>query len=114
MKKVIRFSNFFIPAVIISSAIIIAGLTMLFTKGINFGIDFKPGLVQEVRVSSAAFEVSYRGASSITIETSAQGIDLVVTGLGSEKTTHSFGYIDYKTVGELVKAMNAVDRKSVV
>ena len=109
MKKVIRFSNFFIPAVIISSAIIIAGLTMLFTKGINFGIDFKPGLVQEVRVSSAAFEVSYRGASSITIETSAQGIDLVVTGLGSEKTTHSFGYIDYKTVGELVKAMNAVE-----
>ena len=109
MKKVIRFSNFFIPAVIISSAIIIAGLAMLFTKGINFGIDFKPGLVQEVRVSSAAFEVSYRGASSITIETSAQGIDLVVTGLGSEKTTHSFGYIDYKTVGELVKAMNAVE-----
>lgn len=109
MKKVIRFSNFFIPAVIISSAIIIAGLAMLFTKGINFGIDFKPGLVQEVRVSSAAFEVSYRGASSITIETSAQGIDLVVTGLGSEKTTHSFGYIDYKTVGELVKAMNTVE-----
>lgn len=114
MKKVIRFSNFFIPAVIISSAIIIAGLAMLFTKGINFGIDFKPGLVQEVRVSSAAFEVSYRGASSITIETSAQGIDLVVTGLGSEKTTHSFGYIDYKTVGELVKAMNAVEDVSSV
>lgn len=114
MKKVIRFSNFFIPAVIISSAIIIAGLAMLFTKGINFGIDFKPGLVQEVRVSTAAFEVSYRGASSITIETSAQGVDLVVTGLGSEKTTHSFGYIDYKTVGELVKAMNAVEDVSSV
>lgn len=114
MKKVIRFSKFFIPSTILSSAIIIAGIVMLFTKGINFGIDFKPGLVQEVRVSTAAFEVSYRGASSITIETSAQGVDLVVTGLGSEKTTHSFGYIDYKTVGELVKAMNAVEDVSSV
>lgn len=109
MKKIIRFSNFFIPAVIISCAIIVAGLAMLFTKGINFGIDFKPGLVQEVRVSRAAFELSYRGSSSITVDTSAQGVDLIVTGLGSEKTTHSFNYINYKTIGEMVSAMNSID-----
>ncbi len=109
MKKVIRFSKLFVPAMIISAAVIVAGFAMLFTKGINFGIDFKPGLVQEVRISTTAFEISYKGASSITIDTSAQGIDLVVTGLGSEKTTHSFGYIDYKSIGEIVTAMNAIE-----
>lgn len=109
MKKVIRFSKFFIPAVIISSAIILSGIFMLFTRGINFGIDFKPGLIQEVRISKTAFEISYKGSSSITIDTSAQGVELVVSGLASEKTTHSFGYIDYKTIGGMVNAMNAVE-----
>ncbi|HPX26566.1 MAG TPA: protein translocase subunit SecF [Treponemataceae bacterium] len=109
MKKVIRFSKFFIPSAILSGAIIIAGFVMLFTTGINFGIDFRPGLIQEVRISKTAFDISYKGASSITIDTSAQGVDLVVSGLGSDKTTHSFGYINYKTVGEMVSAMNTVE-----
>ncbi len=114
MKKVIRFSKFFIPAVIFSSAIILGGLVMLFTTGINFGIDFRPGLIQEIRISNTAFQISYKGASSITIETSAQGLDLVVSGLGSEKTTHSFGYINYKTIGEIVQSINTVEGVSAV
>lgn len=114
MKKIIHFSKFFVPAAIFSSVIIISGLVMLFTRGINFGIDFKPGLIQEVRVSSTAFEVSYNGASSINIDISAQGVDLVVSGVSSDKTTHSYGYIDYKTIGDLVNGMNKIEGVSAV
>jgi preprotein translocase subunit SecF len=32
----------------------------------------------------------------------------VVSGLGSEKTTHSFGYLQYKTAGEMLAALNTV------
>lgn len=109
MKKVIRFSKFFIPSTILSSAIIIAGIVMLFTTGMNFGIDFRPGLIQEIRISNTAFELTYVGPASISVDTSAQGVDLVVSGLASDKTTHSFGYIDYKTAGDLVNAINGVE-----
>ena len=108
MKRVIRFSRFFIPALIISAVILISGMYRLFTVGINFGIDFKPGLMQDVKIAETAFTLKYTGTSSVSIDTSAQGLDLIVSGLGSEKTTHHFGYVQYKTAGELTKALDAI------
>jgi preprotein translocase subunit SecF len=108
MKRVIRFSRFFIPALIISAVILISGMYRLFTVGINFGIDFKPGLMQDIRIAETAFTLKYTGTSSVSIDTSAQGLDLIVSGLGSEKTTHHFGYVQYKTAGELTKALDAI------
>ena len=108
MKRVIRFSRFFIPALIISAVILISGMYRLFTVGINFGIDFKPGLMQDVKIADTVFTLSYTGTSSVSVDTSAQGFNLVVSGLGSEKTTHSFGYLQYKTAGEMLAALNAV------
>ena len=52
--------------------------------------------------------MKYTGTSSVSIDTSAQGLDLIVSGLGSEKTTHHFGYVQYKTAGELTKALDAI------
>lgn len=108
MKRVIRFSRFFIPALIISAVILISGVYRLFTVGINFGIDFKPGLMQDIRIAETAFTLKYTGTSSVSIDTSAQGLDLIVSGLGSDKTTHHFGYVQYKTAGELTKALDAI------
>lgn len=108
MKKVIRFSRFFVPALILSAAILISGMYRLFTVGINFGIDFKPGLMQDVKIADTVFTLSYTGTSSVSVDTSAQGFNLVVSGLGSEKTTHSFGYLQYKTAGEMLAALNTV------
>ena len=108
MKRVIRFSRFFIPALIISAVILISGMYRLFTVGINFGIDFKPGLMQDIRIAETAFTLKYTGTSSVSIDTSAQDLDLIVSGLGSEKTTHHIGYVQYKTAGELTKALDAI------
>ena len=51
MKKTIHFSKGFIPAVILSIAVIAAGIFCIVTKGINFGLDFKAGLIEEFRES---------------------------------------------------------------
>ena len=109
MKKIIHFSKFFVPAVILSVALIAFGVVGLFTKGINFGIDFKPGLIEDVAVVPTAIELTYEGSASVSIETSMQKIDLVVTGVGSESTTYSFPYIQYGTVGEMANALSAID-----
>lgn len=109
MKKVIHFSKGFGFTAIISIALIVFGIVGFFTKGINFGIDFKPGLIEEVRVVPTAIELSYKGASAISVQTSAQGIDLVITGAGSEGKTEHFQYISYATIGELADAINSLE-----
>ena len=54
MKTVKNFSKGFVPCAIISIAIILFGAAGLFTKGINFGIDFVPGLLEEVKITASA------------------------------------------------------------
>ncbi|MBQ1971750.1 MAG: protein translocase subunit SecF, partial [Treponema sp.] len=61
MKKVIQFSKGFLPSAIISAVIIVFGIIGFFTKGINLGLDFKPGLVEEVRIAPVAINVTYSG-----------------------------------------------------
>lgn len=108
MKKVIQFNKFFVPAVIISSVLIIAGIVGLLTAGINFGLDFEPGMIENVRVVPTAIELTYSGNANIAVETSAQKVDFVISGSGAENETKSFGYITYETVGDMVAAMNQV------
>ncbi|MCR4940964.1 MAG: protein translocase subunit SecF [Treponemataceae bacterium] len=114
MKKVIKFSRFFVPAVIISLVLIAAGVVSLCTRHINFGIDFQPGLIEEVRIAPTAMTLSYNGAANVEIQTSAQGISFVISGAGSESRTESFRYIDYPTVGEMVSAMSGIDGTTAV
>jgi len=109
MKKIYNFNKFFIPAVIISSVIIIAGFVSMAVKGINFGIDFRPGMIEEVQIAPTAIELTYVGSATVSVDTSAQKVDLVVTGAGSDNETISFAYIDYATIGEMAAAMNAVN-----
>lgn len=109
MKKTIQFNKFFVPAVIISAVLIIAGLAGLFTAGINFGLDFEPGMIENVRVVPTAIELTYNGNANIAVETSAQKVDFVISGSGAENETKSFAYITYETVGDMVAAMNQVN-----
>lgn len=109
MKKMIKFSRFFVPAVIISVVLIAAGVVSLCTQKINFGIDFKPGLIEDVRIAPTAMTVSYNGVANVEIQMNAQGVYLVVSGAGSENRTETFRYIDYPTVGEIAAAMSKVE-----
>lgn len=108
MKKVIRFSKYVIPAVVVSSVLILSGLFPILTKGINFGIDFKPGLVSEVRIVPAAMELSYNGAATVSVEVNSADLSLVISGVGAENETRVYPFDQYKTVGELSSAMSEV------
>lgn len=108
-KKIIHFSKLFVPFVILSLAIITFGLYGLFTRGLNMGLDFKAGLIQEVRIAPTALQLTYSGAAAVSVDVDAVSLSLIVSGVGADNTTFTFPYATYATVGELVAELNTVD-----
>ena len=49
MKKLIHFSKFFPAAVVLSTVLILSGIVSLCVRGMNWGLEFKPG--QNIQVS---------------------------------------------------------------
>lgn len=109
MKKIIHFSKTFIPCVILSLALIVLGIVGLFTKGLNMGIDFKPGLIEEVRIAPTALELTYKGTARVTIELTNTDMKLIISGIGAENETVNYPYVKYGTIGSLATALNEVD-----
>ena len=108
MKKVFPFSKYIIPAVIFSAVVILSGLVPLLTKGINFGIDFKPGLVADVRLVNPVMELTYSGAASVAVEINPWNVTLVVSGVGADNETRVYPFAEYATVGDMAGAMAQV------
>ena len=109
MKRTISFNKGFIPCTIISAVIILFGIVGVFTKGINFGLDFKPGLIEEVRVAEPVAEITYDGAAKIALDLSAGQMDLVITGTSANNETRSFNFAVYNTVALLADEVHKVD-----
>ena len=72
MKKTIKFSKLFGVMVVLSTALIISGIVGLFTKGINFGIDFQAGFIEKVRFAPSAFILAYNGEKNIQVAQNSQ------------------------------------------
>ena len=109
MKKVIQFSKFFPCAVILSAVIIIAGIASTATRGINFGLDFKPGMIEEIKIADTVLEVTYNGTATVSLDVSENGVDVVVSGIGEENRTESIPYSEVETVSELAAKINTVN-----
>ena len=109
MKKTMRFSKGFIPCAILSMLIIAFGVVGFVTKGINLGLDFKPGLIEDVRIANPAVSVAYDGNARATLELSREGISVIVSGTGAENKTATFAYAQYKTVQDVADALNTVE-----
>ena len=109
MKKTINFNKGFLPAAILSVAIIIFGLVGFFVKGINFGLDFKPGLIEEVRVANPVMSVVYNGSAKLSVDLSAGQMDVVITGAGAANETRSINFAQITTVSDLVNELNKID-----
>lgn len=109
MKKVIHFSKAFIPCVILSLVIIVSGAFRICTKGINLGLDFKPGLIEEFKIAPTAIAMNYTGSAQVSVQVNAQGVSLVVAGVGAENTTFEFPYIKYTNLESMVAGFNSVE-----
>lgn len=83
MKKIIKFSRAFLPCAIMSLVIILTGVVGYFIKGINYGLEFKPGLMQQVSIKSAdGKEISSDEIRNVL--TSVKGAEVKETGNGTE------------------------------
>jgi preprotein translocase subunit SecF len=106
MKRIITFSRFFRPTVIASAALIVFGLVGFFTMGFNLGVDFQAGLIQEVRFAPAAISVTYNGPAQAGISMSRSSLTIAISGPAIDGATYNFPYTQYKTAGDLCRAMN--------
>ncbi len=105
-KKIHKFSKAFLPCGIFSIVVILFGIVGFVTRGVNLGLDFQPGLIEEVRIAPVAAELSYNGTAKVTVDAYKSGFDLVVSGTGVENETKAYSYAEYPTVSDLVNAIS--------
>lgn len=113
-RKTIRFSKCFLPCAIASVAIAVFGVAGLLSRGINFGLDFRPGLIEEVRAAPAVMSVSYSGQATAVLELGADGAQVVISGIGAENETKAFPFSEFPTVDSLAEAFNQIEGVSAV
>ena len=109
MKKIVKFSKFFPIAVVLSAVLILAGVVSLFVRGVNFGLDFKPGMMEEIRIAPTVIEVTYNGSATVSLETSSAGLHVVVSGVGAENKTVALPYAENKTSSDFAAKLNAIE-----
>ncbi|MDH7483108.1 MAG: protein translocase subunit SecF [Spirochaetales bacterium] len=113
MKRIIRFSKYFLPAVIISSTLIVLGLVGLATKGINLGVDFQAGINEQIQLAYPAGEVAFTGKGNAELTVSETQLTLVFSGAEAQKKTVTFDFRSYATLGSLFAELAKLDGISV-
>lgn len=81
MKKVISFNKFFPFAVVLSALLIISGIVSLCVRGMNWGLEFKPG--QNIQVAVKNEEADADKIASILKE---KGLSASVKAAGNENS----------------------------
>jgi preprotein translocase subunit SecF len=107
--KIVRFSRGFLPAIIISSVIIVVGLVSFLRSGFNFGVDFSAGLIQEVQFAPPAFSLTYSGPENASFAMTRNQIDIVVSGATVDNTAYAFPFAQYNTIGSLAAALASIE-----
>jgi preprotein translocase subunit SecF len=109
MKRIIPFSKFFLPAVILSVILAGAGVVGYFLLGFNLGVDFRAGLIQEVQFAPSALSVTFNGQGRASISMSRTNLTIVVSGAGIDEVQYDFPFTSYPTMGDLVRGLSGVD-----
>jgi preprotein translocase subunit SecF len=106
MRKIIRFSKFFVPAAVISCVLAAAGITgFIINKGFTLGVDFQAGLIQEVKFAPTAFKITWSGTTRAALSHNSGNIFIIISGSGIESRTFTFPFAEYATIGSLSQAM---------
>jgi len=105
MKRLIRFSKYFLPAVIMSSTIIVLGLIGYFTKGFNLGVDFQAGINETIQLAYPAGQVTFTGKGNAELTVSQTQLTLVFSGAEAQKRTVALDFKTYPTIGDMKTAL---------
>ena len=108
--KLVRFSRAFLPAVIVSLAVIVTGVCGYFFKGgFNLGIDFQAGLIEEVQFAPRAIRLVYDGPGSASISLSRTTLVIAVSGAGVRGQTYQYLLAGYATTGAFAQALSGIE-----
>lgn len=107
MKRVIQFSKGYVPAAILSTVLIVAGIVGYAVKGFNYGVDFQAGMNQTVQLAYPALELTYTGKGNVELTVEADKATLVFTGAEIEAKTVVLAFADSPTIDALAAAINA-------
>jgi len=106
MKKIIRFSKFFIPTAVISCILVVFSISgYILNHGFALGVDFQAGLIQEVQVAPTAFSIRWNGITNAVIQFDRGGIYIIISGSGTESRTYSYLFSEHTTIGAIKNAM---------
>ena len=110
MKRVISFSRFFTPAVILSLVLCILGVVgYVYYGGFNLGVDFQAGLIQEIQLAPAAFSMTYSGPGNASVSAARSGITIVISGAGINELQYDFPFTNYPTLAELARGLSSIE-----
>jgi len=110
MKRTIAFHKAYLPTVIVSVVLIIAGIIgYIVNGGFNLGVDFQAGLMQEIQLAPTALKLGYAGKGVVSVAADASKLSIVVSGADVEGATFPFAFEEYKTLGDLAAGLRAVE-----
>ncbi|UTC64773.1 protein translocase subunit SecF [Treponema sp. OMZ 788] len=109
MKKIIRFSKFFVPGIILSIGLMVFGIAGYFTKGINFGIDFQAGFIEKVKIAPTALELSYQGPLTVSFSQGISDISITTTSLDAENKSYVFKFADNPTLKDFADGIASIE-----
>jgi preprotein translocase subunit SecF len=107
MKRIIRFSKYFLPAAVLSLVLIVLGLVGFATKGFNLGVDFQAGVNQTVQLAIPVGEVSYSGKGNAEMRISDEAVVLIFSGAEVEQKTTTIPFTANPTIADIAKALSA-------
>ncbi|MCL2834018.1 MAG: protein translocase subunit SecF [Treponema sp.] len=114
MERIIHFSKAFVPAIIISLILCVAGIAGYIMMGFNLGVDFQAGLIQEVQIAPTAFSLTYNGIGNASVSAGRSSMTIVISGAGVSGSQYDFPYSSYPAIGDLVNGLKPIDGLTVV
>jgi len=109
MKRIIHFSKYFFPAAVLSTIIAVLSIVGFLTLGLNLGVDFQAGLLQEIQFVPTAFSITYSGPGNASISFSRTALEIVISGVGVEEVTSRFAFTSYPSQQDLVRALRGIE-----
>ncbi|PIE97558.1 MAG: protein translocase subunit SecF [Treponema sp.] len=113
MSKIYKFSKLFFVAIILSLALIGAGIFGMYTKGLNLGIDFQAGYIAKIKLAPTALKITYIGPKNVSFSQDDKGLYLVITSVDSENEVETFLFAEYGTLGSFVQKASELEGLSV-
>lgn len=110
MRKIIRFSKFFLPAVIISVTIIVIGLIGYFTKGFNLGVDFQAGINETVQLVYPMGSITFSGKGNAELKISETQIMVIFSGAEAQK--QQTVTLDFKAYPKFSDIKSALEKEA--